>query len=316
MRNLTTLAAVLLPVNLLITNLGAAPEAHVVEFSAETVITTPQKQPVRGKMYIAKDGTRKESVRDGKKVIQIINNKDRVAWILFPAEKTYLERRGEAPPPDTATPKSGAVDPCAGAPQNVTCQKAGSEMVHGRETDKWEIVTQKQGKTQRVVMWIDKERGFPVKQQFPGGGTEFRLIGKETLNGRDTEKWEITQTRQQTQQRQQRQPSPQQRQPGSQQRPQTTRSLQWYDPQLDLAIREEYPGGYVRELINIQVGPQAASLFELPEGYTKKQMPSQQRGGQQRGPQSYPQQQRGPQTYPQQPRGQGGYPAPGAYPSR
>jgi hypothetical protein len=299
MRSLATLAAVVLPINLIFTSLGAAPEAEIIEFSAETVVKAPQRQVARGKMYIGKDGTRKESERDGKKIIQITNHRDRVAWILFPDEKSYLERRGGAAPPATQTQKSGAVDPCAGAPQSVTCRKAGSEMVHGRETDKWEIVTQKQGQTQSTVMWIDKERGFPIKQQFPDGSSEFRLIGKETINGRETEKWEITQIRKPTQQSQQRQPS-------QQQGPQTTRSVQWYDPKLDLAIREEYPGGYVRELTNIQVGPQSASLFELPQGYTKKQMPTQRKGDQRRGQPAYPQQQRG----------QGGNSAPGTYPNR
>ncbi len=303
MRSLATLAVVLLSINVFIANLGAAPPAEPIEFSAETVMKAPQRQVATGKLYMGKDGTRRESTRDGKQIIQITNHKNRVTWILFPEEKTYLERQGPQTQPATATPKSGAVDPCAGVPESVNCKKSGSELVHGREADKWEIISQHQGQTQRVVMWIDKERGFPIKQQFPGGASEFRLMGKETLNGRATEKWEITQTRKQMQPRHS----------GQQQSPQTTRSVQWYDPQLDLAIREEYPGGYVRELTKIQVGPQPASLFELPPGYSKKQMPAQPRGDQQRGRQGYPQQQRGdqrrgqPPAYPQQQRGQGGY---------
>ncbi len=55
--------------------------------------------------------------------------------------------------------------------------------------------------------------------------------------------------------------------------------LRWFDPELNLAIREEFPGGFVREMKNIKLAPQDASLFEVPAGYKKIALPQ---GGQRR----------------------------------
>ncbi len=96
-----------------------------------------------------------------------------------------------------------------------------------------------------------------MKHLTPDGQTmELKLIGKETIEGRPAEKWELTTT------------APNQ-QPNS--------TFQWYDPELKLAVREEFPGGYVSELKNVRVGPQADDLFTVPAGYTRKTLPQ---GGQ------------------------------------
>ncbi len=52
-------------------------------------------------------------------------------------------------------------------------------------------------------------------------------------------------------------------------------SFQWYDPVLKLAVREEGPAGMVNELRNIQPGPQPEHLFQLPAGYSKTDAPKQ-----------------------------------------
>ena len=41
-------------------------------------------------------------------------------------------------------------------------------------------------------------------------------------------------------------------------------ATQWYDPELKIAIREELPGGYIRELRDIKTGKQEKDLFEIP----------------------------------------------------
>jgi len=38
-------------------------------------------------------------------------------------------------------------------------------------------------------------------------------------------------------------------------------------------IREELPGGYVRELRDIKVAKQAKSLFDIPTGFHRREMP-------------------------------------------
>jgi hypothetical protein len=256
--SLITLIMSLVP-GLLTNVLWAADSDLGVEFSAESVSHGPEEQSMSSKMFVGKNGTRKEFSHEGKRVIEIVNPSKHVTWMLFPDKKTYLERRLGPPPGSKPAAKPDAANPCAGAPESVSCRKLGVERVNGREAVKWEIVSSRQGRTMRTMQWIDQERGIPIKQEFPGGSSEYRMIGEETVNGRKTEKWEYVQYRQKDDK--------------------TTRTLQWYDPILKMPIREEMPGGYSRELRNIQVGPQPASLFELPQGYEKKEMPRQGRGG-------------------------------------
>ena len=46
-------------------------------------------------------------------------------------------------------------------------------------------------------------------------------------------------------------------------------STQWYDPELQIAIREELSGGYFRELRDIRVAPQPDHLFTVPADYQR-----------------------------------------------
>lgn len=48
----------------------------------------------------------------------------------------------------------------------------------------------------------------------------------------------------------------------------------WVDPRLNVAIRETYADGLTVEMHQIHEAPQAASLFELPEGYRKVTLPA------------------------------------------
>jgi hypothetical protein len=50
-------------------------------------------------------------------------------------------------------------------------------------------------------------------------------------------------------------------------------SHQWYDPEINMNIREEMAGGYTRDIVNIKVGPQPKDLFGIPAGYTETSMP-------------------------------------------
>ena len=54
---------------------------------------------------------------------------------------------------------------------------------------------------------------------------------------------------------------------------QTLATTEWYDPELQMAIKQEYPGGMVSELVGIRVGPQADENFTLPAGYSRMEMP-------------------------------------------
>lgn len=79
-------------------------------------------------------------------------------------------------------------------------------------------------------------------------GTTCKKIGSETVNGRNTIKYEGT-------------------------RADGTVSDVWIDPSLRFPIKWKTNNGE-GELRNISVGSQAASLFEVPSDYQKMQMPA------------------------------------------
>ena len=156
----------------------------------------------------------------------------------------------------SAIVKSDDSSPCAGM-QNITCRKTGVEKINGRQTTKWEFENTAQEGAGNMIFWLDEERKLPVRQVMPdGSGMNLVLIGKEKINGRAVEKWELTATR-----------------PGGKQ----MTTVQWYDPEIGMNIREERPDGSYRVMGNIRTGRQPAKLFTVPEGYSEV---SSSRGGQ------------------------------------
>lgn len=241
------------------TALAVLPMSFVwaVEFSADLYQTDGQGNEMTGRIYVAEDAIRNEMEHSGQQMVQIVNTDTGHSYMLMPAQKAYTEQRISA----ASEKRQEEINPCAGM-QGVQCRKLGVETVNGRKTEKWEVVGQHQGQTMRIVQWIDVERKMPIKQEMPNNAVmNMRMLGKETLNGRTVEKWEVV--------TQQGSSAPQ-------------KAYQWYDPELNVAIREEYPGGAVRELRNIDVGPQPDRLFEVPEGYREMTMPTPQEQPQQR----------------------------------
>jgi outer membrane lipoprotein-sorting protein len=224
------------------------------EFSAEMVQRGPGGQISSGRMYVGDDRMRTEMEHQGQQLVRITDEERGVEWILFPEQQTYMERTVPAAPPGGAGPRpaEAAVDPCGGMP-GLACRKLGEETIAGRPAVKWEMVFSHEGQAMKSTQWIDKERGVPLRQEMPGGQTTaLELVGMETLDGRQVEKWEVTST-----------------QPGGT----TNRTFQWYDPELQIAVRQEFPGGLVSELKNIRVGEQPDHLFSMPAGYERISVP-------------------------------------------
>lgn len=73
-------------------------------------------------------------------------------------------------------------------------------------------------------------------------------IGPATVSGRRTEKWKIESKRSWG----------------------TKVVFQYLDSELGMPIKEEEPGGAVREFENIVIAPQPARLFEVPSGFTRQ----------------------------------------------
>lgn len=83
----------------------------------------------------------------------------------------------------------------------------------------------------------------------PNKGGTCRRVGNETVNGRNTVKYETTNAKGETTQ-------------------------VWIDPKLSFPVKWHGSHEQGGELRNIQEGAQPASLFEIPAGYTKMDMGS------------------------------------------
>lgn len=216
------------------------------QFSAEFVQSDPQGGTNQGAMYVSKGRMRTEMSQGGQEMVQIVNPKAGKSWIIFPDRKQYIEQRI---PPEPAGRKADS--PCAGMP-GWTCKKLGEEEIFGRRAEHWVFEGEHQGQTVTQDHWIDAEREIPLKQDLGGGAKmENKIVGTQTLHGRMVEKWEQTMTM-----------------PGQP----PIKTLQWYDPKLEMIVREERDGQW-REMRDIQVGPQPEDLFQPPKGYTRVAQP-------------------------------------------
>ena len=87
----------------------------------------------------------------------------------------------------------------------------------------------------KSIQWIDEERGVALRQEMPNGQQmELKMVGKEEMEGRSV-RWEMEMV--------QPNKSPQ-------------KSYRWFEPELNVILREEFPGGFVRGMRNIRVGAQ------------------------------------------------------------
>jgi len=223
------------------------------QFSADTVQLGTDGRSTSGKLIVGDGRVRMEMHQQGQQVVRISDENRGVEWILFPEQRRYIEHRlaspGEEPPA-----RSSVEDPCAGMP-SLKCQKTGEEQVAGRTAAVWEVVVDQQGEVMKGTQWIDKERGpsFMLRQELPSGQTMERfLVGEEDLDGRQTEKWKIDVTG-----------------PDGQ----AVSTFEWYDPELAIAVRQEFPGGLASELSNIRIGLQPDQLFGVPAGYERMTAP-------------------------------------------
>lgn len=210
------------------------------EFSADAVVSIPGQDSTISKLFVGKNAVRTEvQTRDGVIIDIIFPFKGKMIKINT-RHQQYIEMSVEKQRVDQDN------SPCNRI-KNVTCALLGNEFINGRDTQKWQIVAIKQGKHIRTLHWVDVKRQLAIREFFNDGSmAEMKLEKKEKINGRKTERWIRTISR----------PD------GS-----TVSSYQWYDPQLEISIKEELPGGYVRELKNIKVGIQKKTIFDVPDNY-------------------------------------------------
>lgn len=213
------------------------------DYRAEAVQTTPGGQVMRAQIVVGKDAMRTEFRHDGESVVQIINFSNGQKTILFPARKTYMQGSSGDP-----VPHGRHSNPCELMP-GAKCVEQGRESRDGHPVIKWQVNVNIQGRNLVSTQWVDTERGMPLRIISPNGEqTDSHLLGKESMQGREVEKWETTT-----------------KLPNGQ----SLTGRQWYDPVLDTLLREELPDGAVRELKKIEIGDLPAELFSVPTGYMR-----------------------------------------------
>lgn len=217
-----------------------------VEFSADAVQLSPGRPPLMSKMYVSKNAVRTELNQQGYRIVDIAFPKKGKRILLYPDQKMYSEKSGFSGS-ESWSGKS-VKTPCDGV-KNAKCKNMGTEKINKRQVEKWQVERTINGKPFKSLHWIDSERRIAIKEMFPDGSvSELKMLGSSTVNGRKLEQWESIYNH-----------------PSGQHRV----SKQWYDPELKMVIREELPGGYLRELTNIKIKKQDRKLFSIPKGYKK-----------------------------------------------
>lgn len=218
-------------------------DSKFIEFSADAVIRAPQQIVRQTKLFVSEEAVRSETVINGQNIAEIVYSDGSKTILINDSLKSYKERvfdqQSEAKSDDS---------PCDQI-SNAICEKLGTENIAGYETVKWQIISENHGRKLRTLHWIDVKRKLAIREFFPDGSVaELRMLKKEKVNGRDTEKWERSLSR-----------------PDGK----SAKSYQWYDPDLKIAIKEELAGGYVRELKNIKIAIQSKAMFKAPDDYKK-----------------------------------------------
>ena len=95
-----------------------------------------------------------------------------------------------------------------------------------------------------IALPINENPCMPTSGSPPSTRTSCKNLGEETVNGRHTVKWEVSETM----------------------RGQSSTQYVWVDAKLHCIVKMQM-GQSTMELQNIQEGPQPATLFALPTGY-------------------------------------------------
>lgn len=218
-------------------------------YSATAIHGLPGQPETSGKIVKSGQNLRLEFDQNGQAVIQILRPADGLMYILDPTARTYIEIRGQAVP---ATTTHGYTSPCPEQAQMAQCERTGTETVSGITVERWLLSSRP--KTRPLVILWDSTRRRALRQEFPDGSMmAMRFVAMQDVNGRATEHWTIEIT------------EPDQ--------PANTGSW-WFDPELRVVVREDLPGGEVRRLEDIAIGPVDASLFQVPDGWQKQDAPT------------------------------------------
>ncbi len=228
------------------------------QFAAD-IVMYPSKDPkdvASGKLYAGDRILRAEGTHNGQSKIVIIDYRNRKSWTVLPDTRQYLKglvNTPMPPRPDIDLIPVDADSPCQRSKQ-VSCRMMGKESIQGIDVEKWEISAKDhQGNAREMWLWVDPQRRLVLRKVVRNGPSMKRMLhGTEVIQGRPTEKWGFVM-------RIKGQP--------------TQRYFQWIDTRLRVPVRVMRNDQVMAELTNIREGAQAASIFQLPSGYTELKPP-------------------------------------------
>lgn len=220
-------------------------QAQAIDFIAEATMKSAEGQINTTRIFVGQQRLRKEFLYYGEPVIQILNPRESKSLMCFRSQKVCYESGSNEQLPTGLI--AADANPCA-SQSSLICKNLGTENINGRDAVKWSISTQAgENVKPESWIWLDSAWHIPVRQDY-ANGVRMELIwrGEEKVQERITDKWtqSIILSNGLTQQKN-----------------------QWFDRELGLSIREEYPNGSVQELSEIQVQELPDTMFEVPEGF-------------------------------------------------
>ena len=143
--------------------------AQTQEFSADQIMVGPEGEQ-QGKIYFKQDRWRIEMTQTQmqKAIVQIFRMDKKVAWMLIPEDKVYME-----------TPLFPDMKPWAEKiPGEVERKSLGEETVQGHRAEKYQVKVFDGERAQELYLWMSKELKVPVKTQTVDGkfGVELKNI--------------------------------------------------------------------------------------------------------------------------------------------
>ena len=137
---------------------------YAEDFSADMVSVSPEGS-FAAKIYVSGEKSRMEMPE----AITISRMDKKVAWVLMPSEKMYMEQ--------PLNPRS-AVSTREKMDGEIERKVEGNEMVNGRNTTKYRVTFEAEGKREEVFQWIDEVAHVPVKTAAIDGSwsSEFKNI--------------------------------------------------------------------------------------------------------------------------------------------
>ena len=141
-----------------------ARDGYAQDFSADMVSSSAEGS-FTGKIYVSGE----KSLMEMPEAITISRMDKKVAWMLMPSEKMYMEQPLN---PHSAVSTTDKID------GEIERKVEGNEQVNGRDTTKYRVTFQAEGKREEVFQWIDESAHIPVKTAAIDGSwsSEFKNI--------------------------------------------------------------------------------------------------------------------------------------------